>query len=354
MKRMMIAGLGMVAVMLIAGAVRADGPFDNPNYTYTKILDVGEFGRISESQFSYDGTKILWNERQVNTAKTANISYAVKFGDWNPATKTITNITTVASVSDPNGVNGVLGYAKWSPDDSYIAFGVGSSTENAIKRYKVSDGTIDTLYTPGTGVDWGNFDFYGNNNSVVFWDISTGGADLFTYDGTNRSQLTATSTLKEYEPRVFGSDASKVLYWSGETTTEPYDSIHILNSGGSVTDVALGTATSQLYWPVWGKNQNYVGVVQCVGGDFNGDTELLLYQKVGGTWQLAEDLTGAGYTPANGDWNFFGSFLSDGSFVFQSQTGGSGRNLWFAEAVPEPAGLGLIGLALLAVRKRRS
>lgn len=31
--------------------------FDNPNYTYTKILDVGNLFRTAESQFSPDGTK---------------------------------------------------------------------------------------------------------------------------------------------------------------------------------------------------------------------------------------------------------------------------------------------------------
>jgi hypothetical protein len=351
----MLIVFSVAAMMLAVGAAGAIAAFDNPAYTYTKILDVGEWVRTSESQFSYDGSKILWNERTVDPAIGKNVQYAVKYGDWNSVTKTISNVTTVASMSDPLGVNGVVAYAKWSPDDSYIAYGSGSSTENAIKRYKLSDKSVNTMYTPGTGVDWGNFDFYGNNNSLVFWDSSTGGADLFTYDGTTRSQLTTTSTLKEYEPRVLGSDASKVLYWSGETTGEPYDSIHILNSDASVTNVALGTSGHDLYWPVWGKDQSYVGVVDA-GAAYA--TDLLLYKNVGGTWTLAEDLLGPGYTPAAGDNNYFGSFLANGSFCFSSQVGNIGRDIWFAE-VPEPGTLvllslaGLSGLAMVWIRRRR-
>jgi len=331
-------------LVLIVGQAAVAGPFDNPGYEYTKILDVGQWVRCSESQFSNDGTKILWNERTWDPAVGKNVELAVRYGDWNSAAKSISNVVTVAQKSDAGGNVGSLGYGKWSADDAYIAYGLydPDTSENAIKRYRVSDGNVDDLYVPGAGVDWCNFDFYGDNQSVVFWDANAAHAnyaDLYTNDGTTtstvRTNLTSTSTLKEYEPRVFGSDTSQVLYWSGETAAEPYDSVHILNTGdSSVTDVAAGSSGHHLYWPVWGKDQSHVAVVDYMG---SGSTDLLLYKKVGGTWYAAEDLTGPGYEGGSSHWNFFGSVLSDGSFCFQSQVGDDGRDIWYAGVVADPA-----------------
>jgi len=346
-KNYLIIGCVFLAMAWVLPASRAD--FDDPNYTYTKIYDVPTGVRTSESQFSPDGTKILWSESLSDWSQMS-----VKYGTWNPSTKTITGITTVATATDGNYAYN----AKWSPDGSYIGFlNAGSTGASQVLRYEVSTGTSSPLYVPTSGVDVVNFDFYGNNNSIVFWDSSTGGADLFTYNGTTRTQLTSTSGITEYEPRTFGTDTSKVLYWSGEGSGEANRVVAILNTGDSSIDtVVTGTTGQSLgpYWPVWGKDQSYVGVVDA-GAD--GATELLLYKNVGGTWQFAEDLTGPGYTPAAGDWNFFGSFLSDGSFSFQSQVGGSGRDIWFAE-VPEPGTLtllalgGLTSLGAMWIRRR--
>jgi hypothetical protein len=321
-------------VAFFASVGIAAAAFDNPAYTYHRILDVGPAVDTTESQLSWDETKILWSEREKDLGGTY-IRKAVKYGDWNAVTKSISNIVTVAEISNAAGV-GALGYAKWSPDDSYIAYGLAETGgENAIKRYKLSDSTVDTLYSPEAGVDWGNFDFYGNNDSVVFWDYKSSTvleADLFVYDGTTRTQLTDTD-YKEYEPRVFGSDTSQVLYWSGEKAgLEPYRGVHILNSDSSVTDVALGTADHNYFWPVWGKDQSHIGIVDHGSALWNGD--LLLYEKVGSTWQFADDLTGDGYEGES--IIFFGSFDSAGGFIFNFEESDGSRDIWFAK-VPEPS-----------------
>ena len=306
--------------------------------------------RTSEAQFSPDGTKILWGESLSDWSQMS-----VKYGNWNPTTKTITDITTVATATDP-----AYAYnAKWSPDSSYIGYASAGATDTSISfsRYHVSDGATSTLYAPNDPNVSTNFDFYGNNNSIVSWASSTGGADLFTYNGSTRSQLTSTTGITEYEPRTFGTDTSKVLYWSGEGSGEANRVVAVLNTAdSSIETVVTGTTGQQLgaFWPVWGKNQSFVGIVDAQNG--SGANELLLYKKVGSSWQLDQDLTGPGYAPATGDYNYFGSFLSDGSFCFQSQVGGSGRDIWYAQAAPEPGTLVLLitaGLVALAVAWRR-
>jgi hypothetical protein len=341
MKYRLLAGCAFLSLICGMSTI-ASAAFDNPSYIYTKIYDVPIGVRTSEAQFSPDGTKILWGESLSDWSQMS-----VKYGDWNPATKTITNITTAASA-----VNGNYAYnAKWSPDGSYIGYiTAGPTGPSAVQRYKVSDGTSSALYVPASGLDVANFDFYGNNDSIVFWD-PTATADLFTYNGTIRSQLTNTAGITEYEPRTFGADAGKVLYWSGEGSAEANRVVAVLNTGnGTIETVVTGTTGQGLgpYWAVWGKNQSYVGVVNQI----TSGTDLLLYKRnPDGTWAYADDLTGAGYS--GGDWNFFGSFLSDGSFCFESQVGGEGRDIWYAGAVPEPTTIivwTLLGLTAVAYR----
>lgn len=355
----------MAAVSVAPTAI--GGSFNNPRYNYRKILDVPSAVDTTESQFSWDGTKILWNEREKDATGSFYIRKSVKYADWDRTTQTISNVVTVAELSDSSGLgSSTVGYAKWSADDQYIAYGLydASTGDNKIVRYKLSDASTTDLYDPAAGVDWGNFDFYGDNDSVVFWDRNpshSNYADLYTWDGTTRSQLTDTSDNKEYEPRVFGSDTSQVLFWDGEVDVDPgpgverHRNVRILNSDGSITTVVEGTDDDNYFWAVWGKDQNHVGVVDhgAYGDLWTGD--LLLYEKVGGVWELAEDLTGDGYESES--IIFFGGFDSLGSFCFQYEEADGSRDIYFAEFIPEPvtAVCALLGVGVVGgyLRRRR-
>jgi hypothetical protein len=179
------------------------------------------------------------------------------------------------------------------------------------------------------GSDACNPDFVGNSTStIVFWDWITadGAADLFIWDGATLTNITNSTLYSEYEP-VSNSDGSVILYWSGETTTEPVNTTHTLTySGGSwVVDSGFAPITDS-YWSFWsGQGNNNIGVVVVSTKDVH------IYDSIG---NFLFDVTGPGYSGGSGQWNFIGFNYEghNGELLLTSNAGRSeaGRDIIIA------------------------
>ena len=213
-----------------------------------------------------------------------------------------------------------------------------------------------------------NSDFYGSHTDqwvAWAWNSGTGEADLHLYSasGAQWSQdrnLTSSASYSEYEPDS-NRAGDKILYWSGETTAEPIDTTHTLTYDPGtdtwVKDVGFNPITYST-WAFWSRDETEIGLTKYDSGSGYGKGDLYVYDSSG---NFSFDLTGPGV--GQGLYSqYFGFNFATGpvglgrEYLFDSnaENTSGGRDIWTAEVVPEPAGLGLIGLALLAVRKKRS
>lgn len=265
--------------------------FNNPDYTYAKLVDAGS------AQYRNVGLRPVYGDKIVAT-KQVGTSWEIFLIDLG------TLAETRISAGDSN-YDGAFYYSNpvWSDDGAKIAWmKTYRSSPNKIQVYDLATASTSYLYEPTTPLDVCNFDFVGRSTTkIVFWDIVSGEADLFTYDPMTHERVNLTNSVgyKEYEP-VSNATGDKFVYWSGETTLEPTDTTHVLSYNGSawVKDVGF-TPIPDTYWAFYsGQRDDRIGVTMVSNKDIR------LYSSDGSSFV---DLTGPGYSGGADEWNFFGS-----------------------------------------------
>jgi hypothetical protein len=307
-------------------------PFNNPDYTYAKVIDAG-------------------SAIQRNAGLRPQGDKIVTFKEYTPGPKYeifLYNIDgtgeTMISPGD-SGTGDIAQYSNpvWSDDGTKVAWievHNANANPNKIQVYDITTATRSYLYEPGTGLDVANFDFLGpSTTKIVFWDIVSGEADLFIYDAVThtRTNITNSAGYKEYEP-VSNLAGDKIVYWSGETAAlEPVNTTHILQYNPATKawdkDPTGFTPIPDSYWAFYsGRPDERIGLTVMSTKDVR------VYNPDGISYF---DLTGPGYSPAGGSArNFFGSHFEslarDIWFISNADNTAGGRDVYRAtEALPK-------------------
>ncbi len=309
-----LIGLLIILSILWAGShtttVHADwSTFDHPDYYYAAITSAPDGTYYRSAGFNLDGTKIV-------AQKSWSGQTEVVLMDADSANE------MVISPGD-SGTGDIVQYASpfWSDDGTVIGFvEVHATTANKVIAYDVATGTRSYIYEPTTG-DVANPDFIGDSKtSIIFWAYGdVGGADLWTWDGTTLTNITDTDDYKEYEP-ISNADGTRIVYWSGETTTEPVRTTHTLTyTGGNWVKDQNFTPIVDSYWAYW-TTPDATHITLTV----DSTKDIHLYDDEG---NFVADLSGDGYDAGNigsvNQWNFFGNMPQGpvGEFVITSNAG---------------------------------
>jgi hypothetical protein len=295
-------------------------PFNNPNYYYAAVQTAPTSVWYRQAGLSPNGQKIV-AQKSYTDGIISRTEIVLMNSDGSNET----------IISEGNsGVGDIYAYMNpfWSKDGSAIGYAeVHNTSSNKIVRYILSSSSSSYIYLPGFGLDANNPDFLGSSTTtIVFWDVVSGFADLFTWDGASLTNITNTSTDKEYEP-VSNATGDKIVYWSGETVGEPTNTTHTLTNVGGVWTKDVGfTPIVDSYWPYWSsRSDNYIGVTVMSSQDVK------IYNS-NGTFSF--DLTGPGYSGGAGQWNFLGSGFEgpNGEMVMGSNASrvNPGRDIVFA------------------------
>ncbi len=349
--------LAAVSLILTVVATAGATSFDAPGFAYTKVIDAGK-SICSGAAFSPDGKQIAYVERD-NVAGVRNLKL------YDRTTGTTTTLTTWPITS------GSLTPPYFSADGTKIGWTRSNAAiANDLMVYTISSGTTVTYTAPaGSTADAANSDFLGSSTDQwVAWDWHAAGgeADLLLYSasGGNWAQganLTSSPNFSEYEPDS-NAAGDKILYWSGETAAEPMDTTHTLTNVAGVWTQDVGfTPIAGTTWAFWSLDETQIGLTKVDALPGYGKGDLYLYDASG---NFLLDLTG----PAVGqgtNWQFFGFNFATGpaglgrEYLFTSDAANTsgGRDVWIAQAVPEPltmAGLALgIGSLATYLRKRK-
>jgi hypothetical protein len=304
-------GASMPLGGVTSASVAAYATFDNPNYYYANITNAPDGTKYRQAGLSPDGTKIVAVKQVGTTPGTGWWEIVLMNADGSGA--------TVISPGD-SGTGDIYEYTNpfWSDDGTAIGFvEVHNANPNKVMVYNISGGTRSYIYEPVT-TDVANPDFVGNSKTtIVFWAVGAGGAgaDLFTWDGTTRINLTNTADYYEYEP-VSNADGTKIVYWSGETPAESVNTTHTLTySGGTWTKDVGFTPIADSYWAYWTTPAaTQIALTVMSTGDIS------IYDNTGA---FVTDLSGPAYSGGSGQWNFFGSMPQgpNGEYVLTSNAG---------------------------------
>ncbi|MGK9476171.1 fibronectin type III domain-containing protein [Melioribacter sp. OK-6-Me] len=292
--------------------------FNNQFYTFNPLVTAPANVNYTQAGLSTDGSKIV-AQKYYDDGPIRRVEIVLMNSDGSGE--------TIISAGNSDYNNGpTYGNPFWSDDGLYIGYVERNvSTNNRVLKYELASGITTAVYEPTGSDDVANPDFLGSSTtSIIFWDYGAGGgADLFIWDGTTRTNITNTSNYKEYEP-ISNEDGTVILYWSGETTAEPINTTHTLTFNGSSWVKDLGfTPIVDSYWGYWtGRDNQYIAVTVMSTKDIH------LYDNAG---NFLMDLTGAQYNGSSGQWNFVGSHFQgpNGEIIMTSNAGRttSGRDI---------------------------
>jgi len=309
----LVLSLSLVTAVPVAADYAA---FDNLDYYYAVVKDAPEGTKYRSVGLNPDGTKLIaqksWNDGEYDRTEIVLMD-----ADG-------TNETIISPGDSGEGTILNYGVPFWSDDGTAIGFrerpigGFPGAEPDKVMRYDVLSDTSTYIYEPVAPLNVHNADFLGSSTtSIVFWDwiAEDGAADLFIWDGITRTNITNSTEYSEYEP-VSNADGTVIVYWSGETTTEPINTTHTLTeSGGTWTKDVDFTPIPDTYWAFWsGRADNYIGLT------IYSTKDVAVYDSTGA---FVMDLTGPGYSGGAGQWNFFG-FAGEGpngEFVMTSAAG---------------------------------
>jgi hypothetical protein len=327
--------LFIIALLFVTMSSWAQTPFNNSNYTYTKIWSSSDI-HVRWSDYNETAGKITWRDGNSN-------GYVA---DFNPATAVISNIVQFST--------GGVYESSFSTDGQSIFYQDASSTTSivvtggTVQAYKcyvyniataTSSVVFDISTIPAATIEAltsyvGNeFGFYlsqgGTNNDLLmcFRGSDGGHMEIARYNITAKTFTNLTNSQQaEYDGQYFGTDNSKLLYWTESYPTHATRGIAILTSGGET--VLSSVSEPQMYLGArWGKDQSHVFAVKGTGFS---NTDLVQFTYSGGTWSVTpEDMTGVGWSSASGG-IYPGASVGNG-FLFGVRNATTNNGLWYAQ-----------------------
>ena len=326
-----------LALVLLVLSSWAQTPFNNPNYTYTKIWSSSNID-VRWSDYNASAGKITWRDGGMN-------GYVA---DFNPATAAISNIVQFST--------GGVYESSFSADGLSIFYqNVSSTTSLAVTggtvqaypcyRYNIATATSTTVFDISTipaatiealtGYVGNEFGFYlsqgGTNDDLLMCFRATDGQmEISRYNISTKTFTNLTGSAQaEYDGQYFGTDNSKMLYWTESYPTHANRGIAILSGG---VETVLGSVSEpQMYLGTrWGKDQSHVIAVK--GTAFT-NTDLVMFTYSGGSWSASpEDLTGAAWSSTNG--GIYPGASTGNGFLFGVRNATTNNGLWFAQEKP--------------------
>jgi hypothetical protein len=315
----------------------AEAPFNNDKYTYTKLWTSSD-SPVRWPDYNVTAGKITWRDGNSN-------GYVA---DFNPATKAISNIVQFST--------GGVYESSFSADGAYIFYQDASSTTSlsvqrgtveayVCYRYDIANSTITTVFDISTipaatiealtsyvGDEFGFYLSQGGSNDYLLmsYRASNEYMDIARYNISTKTFTNLTnSTQAEFDGDYFGTDISKLLYWTESTSSPTVRKIAILSS--NVESVIASETAPQMYLTSrWGKDQSHILAVKGTGW---ANSDIVMFTYSDGTWSTTpEDLTGSAWSSTNG--GIYAGASTGNGFLFGTRDATTNNGLWFAQEIP--------------------